>query len=201
MAKEPISSVSDVNNLATMSRAKNFLGREFLTWVWWTAETTPEITFPSQVINSKKVVATIWVDDRLVLDASSGQSHMQMLKGGDPSRSPEAGFSLKSGKEVKELRLGVRIDPLGEYRCTLDRTDLAPKGLVMPTTEEMKSLDPENFAEARLRQVELFKEFLDELFRRFLDCRIATSWENDTLTQMRDWVGRRAGSKQDKVVH
>ncbi len=190
-----------VDNLATMSRAKNFLGREFLAWVWWTAETTPEITFNSRTINKKNIKTTIWVDDRIILDAASGQSHTQILKGGDPSRSPEASFGLRAGKEVKELRLGVRIEPLGEYRCTLERTDLAPKGLIMPTSEDMKGLDPESFAEARLRQVELFQEFLDELFRRFLDCRIATTWENDTLNQMRDWVGRRAGSKQDKVVH
>lgn len=201
MVRESKTVAVDVDNLAALSRAKAFLGQEFLTWLWWRAENAADFKFNSQAMNRKNIKVETWIDDRLMLESSVGQSHTQMLKGGDPSRSPEASYGLRSGKQVKELRLGVRLDPLGEFRCTLDSASLAPKGLIMPTTEEMKSLDAESYGEMRVRQVEVFKEILDELFRAFLETRIAPSWENDTLIQMRDWVSRRANLSKDKVIH
>ena len=48
----------------TLGRSKSFLGREFLTWLWYLAETMQERL--RLEVSGRTLEIDLWVDDRLV---------------------------------------------------------------------------------------------------------------------------------------
>src|SRR5262249_10437759 len=109
-------SPEQVEHLTNLSKAKGFLGREFLTWLWYMAETYEDHLTTSGP-SGEEIAFDIWVDDRLVLEATGGSasSHENVMKGGDPSQSYEAAAALGTGKTVKELKLGINAKGYGEF--------------------------------------------------------------------------------------
>src|SRR5262245_9766039 len=115
MAKSTAADIAHLEVLATIPKTKAFLGREFLTWLWWHVETTETEHTVADPSSGKRLAFDAWIDDRLVLEAGHGLSHEDVLKGGDPSRSDEASAGIASGKTVKELKLGLHIHGVGDY--------------------------------------------------------------------------------------
>ena len=101
---------SQVEYLTTLVAAKRFLGRDFLTWLWYQAETRKSpVSIDSQTLEEKLKV-DFWVDDRAILEATEGSDvHEHVLKGYKQSQSAEATAALMSGKTVKELKLGLNV--------------------------------------------------------------------------------------------
>ncbi|MES2745810.1 MAG: hypothetical protein V4655_10315, partial [Bdellovibrionota bacterium] len=114
-----------------LMQAKSFLAGDFLLWLWYFAE-SPANPFDLDLPEGKTPVK-LWVEDRLVLESHEHKGQVHTFKGGEPSRSLEAEFSLKSGKVVKELRLGLHIDPYGDFISVLSAKDLSPKSIYLPT--------------------------------------------------------------------
>jgi len=180
-------------DLQTLTRSKRFLGSEFLIWLWFRIEENDEMTvFPRG--SSAPVRLNLWVDDRVVTSASSGQ--INLLRGGDPANSAEAAVALLSGKSVRELKLGFNIHGVGEYRATLDATNLRPKGLVLPSFEQ----DEENeimpaLIPLRVRQVDFFLRILDGIFSVFIDDRVSPDWEKTINNGINEWITKRSNWK------
>ena len=66
--------IAHVEQLTTLSKAKGFLGREFLTWLWYVAETSKETLTFEVPGREDGLELDIWVDDRIVLEATGNQS-------------------------------------------------------------------------------------------------------------------------------
>lgn len=180
-------------DLHALTRSKRFLGSEFLTWLWYKIEENDELTlFPRG--SSAAVRMNLWIDDRIVTSASSGQ--LNLLRGGDPVNSAEAAVALLSGKTVRELKVGFNIHGVGEYRATLNASDLRPKGLVLPSFEQE---DDEESAPAmiplRVRQVEFFLRILDGIFALFIDDRTSPDWDNAMTRAINEWITSRSNWK------
>jgi hypothetical protein len=130
-----------IERLQELSQSKQFLNKEFLTWLWYFAEQNqgPIEFTPKDLLDApqtkKKSSFYLWIDDKIILESihRGGQKTLQhSIKGGDPSKSPEAGLALLGGKIVKELKLGMRILPWGDFTATLNGTDLNPRSLTLP---------------------------------------------------------------------
>jgi hypothetical protein len=187
--------VEHVEHLTTLTKAKGFLGREFLTWLWYVAETSSDI-MSVQDEEGKKIDFDLWVDDRLVLESSSAQTHSNVMKGGDPSQSHEAAAGLVTGKTVRELKLGVNIRHTGEFTAVLACDDLSPRSLKLPNPSKPDNLaDPDDLPIlTRIKYTETFLTVLDGLFARFLTLRVEDHWETASLKAMRDWVKQRSST-------
>lgn len=197
-------SPAQLEQLASIPKAKAFLGREFLTWLWFFADTsTGEKEFVDKSTGKKRRF-DLWIDDRLVLESGRGLSHEHVLKGGDPSHSQEAGLALATGKTVRELKLGVRIKGLGDFTAILGESDLNPRSLKLPTAEQSEG---DEAAEAslpimqRLRQTESFLAVLDCLFALFIEQRLSDSWESEHLPTIRAWVKKRQAATDAATLH
>ncbi len=186
-------------NLSSMARAKPFLGREFLTWLWHKIESgTENISVRTERGDSWSL--GMWIDDRIVLESALGTGHINTMKGGDPSRSPEAAVSLLSGKSVRELKIGLQIETLGEFSCVLSCEDLAPRGLHLPKPEmEDEGLDQK--LERRLTLTCTFLEVLNGLFAMFLDERMSDNWDRVHVTVIKDWIQSRADKNSRAKLH
>jgi hypothetical protein len=195
---------AQLEQLTSIPKAKAFLGREFLTWLWFLADTTDKELEYQDKATGKKKRFDLWIDDRLVLESGQGLSHENVLKGGDPSNSQEAGMALATGKTVRELRLGVHIKGVGDFTAVLNEGDLNPRSLKLPTVETGEaegSAEPTLPIATRLKQTEAFLTILDRLFAMFMEQRVGDDWESEHLPRIRAWVKKRQHVADAATLH
>ena len=182
-----------VEQLVTLARAKGFLAREFLTWVWYQCERNAESLRAQNPFGKGHLAATMWIDDKLILESTSGEVHETIMKGGKPSVCYEASMGLASGKSVKELKFGLTVEGIGDFTAVLNGDDLCPRGLKLPDLMDQGDNDLKTKKlgaplVTRLQLVRVFTCYLDGLFAKFVDERMAEDWQANGLTQMRTWV-------------
>jgi len=185
-AKEQVEAIKPWVDLM---QAKSFLSGDFLLWLWYFAESAQN---PLDIELSRlgKTLVKLWVEDRLVLESHDNKGQVHTFKGGEPSRSLEAEFSLKSGKVVKELRLGLHIDPYGDFISVLSAKDLSPKSIYLPNHTQEGA--PASLGLAyRIQMTDIFLEALDGLFLKFLAVRAETEWQDRELPAIREWIQAR----------
>jgi hypothetical protein len=192
--------------LTSISKAKTFLGREFLTWLWFTAETRKdpkELTHPR---TGMPLSFDLWIDDRMVLEAVArvaALSHQSVMKGGDPSHSREAAAALAAGKIVRELKVGFNVKGIGEFSAVLGSEDLSPRALKLPTSKgdggqgESGALP----LSVRIQHMEIFLSALDLLFAQFLKARTSDQWEEESLQDIREWIKIRQQDEESGTLH
>jgi hypothetical protein len=178
----------NLDEIHNQTAHKTFLGREFMTWLWYFAEQN-EGRFELELSDGPKKNAQLWLDDRIVLAAKTGRSHEHIIKGGVPSTSDEAGVSLRSGKAVKELKISLDIDGLGQYCATLCGDEATPKGLILPEPEEQSD---QTVLEQRIAAVSIFNQAMDALFAKFMDERTGNLWDTTHINAIRNWIQSRA---------
>jgi len=195
--------------LTTLPLAKPFLGREYLTWLWYTAETNGEGLSIEDPAGSKPWTVDLWVDDRILLQSWDMPGHENLLRGGDPSHSQEASASLATGKVVREMRVGMHVRGVGDFTCTLNADSLSPRSLRLPTDQgegddagSIEEFGPEAWVSSRLLYLEIFLGVTDSLFARFMSERNNKDWEQDGLTRLRQWISeRQTGESSKKLLH
>lgn len=190
-----------VDHLTTISKAKGFLGREFLTWLWYTAETSRESL--ELEADGKMQQFDLWVDDRVVLEASGSVTQQSVMKGGDPSQTREAAAALSTGKTVRELKIGVNIKGQGEFTAILNAEDLSPRSLKLPSPngDGSATTGDELPITTRLRQMDLFLALLDALFLRFVETRTSAEWEKSGVDDIRKWIKKRQKDGDSGTLH
>ena len=181
---------SKLEAFADIAKAKAFLGREFLTWLWYTAEAQTEAL--SLNVDGASVDVRLWIDDHLVLEGTDAGTHA--LRGGRPGQSPEAAVALRTGKSVSDVRVGIDIGGWGAFTATLDHRDLMPRTLKLPVDDPDQMQDAasdEEPLERRLHLTGIFLATLDALFREYLDLRLRESWPEDGFKPIRAWIQER----------
>lgn len=185
--------IDEINAAAT---TKNFLGREFLTWLWFFAESDGG-QFQVQGDSRKKLDAQIWIDDRIALTAKVGQSHEHVIKGGTPGQCQEAALALSHGKSVREMRIALEITDIGMFSLTLNGDDLSPRSVRLPEPREEIDESP---LEQRVRLTTTLSSAMDQLLVKFMDERASKVWDTEKLESIRTWIKTRAHVRDD-VIH
>ena len=158
---------------------KDFLGNEFLLWLWHEADSRTGI-IPTESAGE----VTVYIDRSLDLDCAYGQTGRDGLRGEGPSRSPEAKDALRTGKVPRKA--GLIVDAAGhQYALTLNAEALAVSSLKLPDVEEAES--PRVVFEERVAMLRDFGRALDALFDTFLKTRASSGWEGYT-TGVRRWI-------------
>lgn len=183
------------DEIHNQSLHKSFLHREFLTWLWYFAETS-EGRFEFASKTGAKTAAQLWMDDRIVLTAKTGRAHEHIIKGGVPSTSEEAAVALESGKSVKEMRIAMDIEGFGLFQATLGGEDITPKGLLLP--EPNQNVE-DSVLDQRIDAVDLFSTAMDTLFAKFMDERTDKLWETTRMNSIRNWIKTRR--HEPKTIH
>jgi hypothetical protein len=186
-----------VDYLSRISEAKGFLGREFLTWLWFIAETGDSKVVLKDAQDNEDLELDIWVDDRLVLEnSSSTEMQESVMKGGDPSQTDEAAAALRSGKTVKEMRIGVNVTGVGEYSAILNSVDLSPRSLKLPEPDSSENItdSDETRTMQRMQFTDTFLTVLDGLFSMYMKDRIDDDWKKKGHSKISSWIKTRQAS-------
>ena len=194
---------------------RSFLGRDFLTWLWFRCEVEGgEFELPSS--DSKKSEPTaVMVEDALALVSVEEDGSVMTLRKGSPTARPEAASALAAGMTLKKARLLVARGPR-EWQLTLDGDTLDIGSLKTPdpaepeaSGEEEEPTSPEEVEAGETKKKKAKKsddEALDELaeklasadeargvveglYKSFLDVRLTKDWDKVELPRMLSWVG------------
>lgn len=157
-----------IEKLKFLQTNRSFLGREYLTWLWFALETRNHIVDVPGYQPFK-----LYVDDKLVLSSASGCVREHSLKGGTPATADEAKSALRAGKLVTECKFILKQ---GEKQWTwsMKADDLALRGLRLPnvTTEEAES-----YMRSRINNTETLNDVLTHLYQTFLATRLSRGFK------------------------
>ncbi|HSU67127.1 MAG TPA: hypothetical protein VLJ39_09660 [Tepidisphaeraceae bacterium] len=158
---------------------KDFLGNEFLLWLWHEAD------HRSGVINTESAgEVTIYIDRSLDLDCAYGQTGRDSLRGDGPSRMPEARDALRSGKLPRKA--GFVVDAFKQqFSLTLNAESLAIGTAKLPDIEDAES--PRVVFEERIALVRDLCKAVDAMFETFLKTRASSAWEGQ-VGSLRKWI-------------
>ncbi len=164
-----------------VSRIANtrFLGREFLTWLWYRSE-LQEGLFR---LGEDRTIE-VWFDARLTLEALGDIKEQNVIKSESPTETEEARASLQTGKQVKEARLRVVYDQK-QWTATIKADDLSLHGLKLPA---VLSREEDDQVYERFELLEEIEDLMDDLFGVFRTIRLDDDAWRPEVAAIRDWV-------------
>lgn len=188
MGPEGESQVAEYPWVAKGPEPKEFLGNEFLMWLWRDSETNG-----GTIELSDKTDVTVMIDRSLDLDCAFGQTGRDGLRGDGPTRMPEARDGLKSGKVPRKA--GMIVDAGGEqFALTFSAEGFAFGSVKLP---EIEADNPRELIEGRLDHLGTICHAFDEMYGKFLSLRASSKWEG-WVGETRRWIAASA-AKTPKV--
>lgn len=173
-------------------QAKDFIGNEFLMWLWHEAGNK------GGEVKLGDHAATVMFSKSLDLDCAYGQSGKTVLKFETPTEMPEAMDALRSGKVPRKTGLTVALH--GQlYTMNLGGEGLSLGGLKLPDVEKADS--PRVLFEERITLLRDFMKGFDQMYDAFLKQRTGEGWKTN-VEQMRRWIGGKGRAPSvTAVVH
>ncbi len=163
---------------------KAFLGREFLTWLWFQTESgTGTFDHPDGRIG-------VVLDDYLGFVSDEEEAQEASLKKGNPARSPEAWMALMSGKKLAKARVQLAQGERS-WSALITGDGLKISSTKMP---ELGVEPGDDMVAARLTDLEDFFGLVDHLFVAFLRVRLGDGWDG-FVSECMQW----ASSSLDKL--
>jgi hypothetical protein len=160
---------------------KAFIGKEFLTWLWFRSERDKEI----KVGRGNPI--DIEILGPILLDAQYGDARASMLKGDSPATAPEAGTALLEGKKLKKAKMKwVREDV--EWIFSMDGETFNISGLGIPNPGKLPF---EDLMTMRVDMVLEFEQALQDLLETFMELRLDEKPWAQELKEIQKWVAEK----------
>jgi hypothetical protein len=168
-----------LEELKYLQSHKGFVGREFLTWVWFKSETSHhQFFFPKQGGRFQ-----LFIDDKLTLTSTSGSVHEHTLKGGTPAYATEAKAALLTGKLVQEAKFVLQTQDR-QWMFSLNAEDLSFKNVRLPAILQPESA---SYMGERIGAMRTLVEVIEILFCEYMDLRTSAQFEAEKKA-MEDWL-------------
>lgn len=165
--------------LVPEGETKEFLGQEFLTWLWYQGEVNEWTIYFAEADR-----VTYAMDELLTLEPEDPTSCRHKLSGPVPVNSPEAQIGLKEGKKATMARIILGYQEREwTVTCHGENFQFSSLKLMKPTT-----------ADAEQRFVELAEDLeeamslFDRIYELFLKIRLTSAWEEKELPAIRRWI-------------
>jgi hypothetical protein len=158
---------------------RDFLGNEFLLWLWFYLETEGDTL---KLMDDSE--ATVMLARTLSLECPRGQTGRESIQSEGPTRLPEAHRAIQAGKLPRKVGLTVvRHD--AQYELTLQAETLAVNSARLPVPE---GDDDHARHVERVNQIRHLNETLDLLYNAFGERRFNPDWPKE-LSRIRKWLG------------
>jgi hypothetical protein len=172
--------------------AKDFVGNEFLIWLWRRLEQDRGV-IPVTVAGVKTDVS-LAIDRTLDMECAWGVTGKLSLRGDGPTRLPEAREALGEGKWPRKIGL-IAADGEHQWETALQADRWVVSSASLPQIDDAAS--PRELVEQRLLLVQRLADTLDALLESFVTLRTSSNWES-VRQEIRGWIRRRRrGGKLD----
>lgn len=177
---------SVLEELRFLESNRTFLGREFLTWLWFVSESQ---NHRIQVPGFGEFM--FFVDDKIVLSSPGGSVHENTLKGGTPAYGTEAQTALASGKLVQEAKF-IMQQGESEWTWSMRADDLAFRGLRLPVVTEG---DAAAHMLRRFEWMQLLTDVVDALYNEYMGIRLSSSFKTEA-GNLATWIKSKNSHQQ-----
>jgi hypothetical protein len=158
----------------------DYLGNEFLVWMWHALQNDGE-----SVRLSDGSDVTVMLAKTLTLDCPRGETGRDQLTDDAPTRLPEALRALQAGKLPRKAGM-ILVRQGAQFELTLQAETLAVSSAMLPKPEEER-LSPHERRIGRLDSLRHLTRTLDLLFEAYLSRRTGSGW-NEELGRIRRWL-------------
>jgi hypothetical protein len=160
--------------------SRDFLGNEFLLWLWYYLENESDTV---RLSDDSEVAAML--TRTLTLECPRGQTGKESISSDGPTKLPEALRAIQAGKLPRKAGLTlVRHDQ--QYDLTLQAEALALGSARLPPPE---GDEERGRLEERVTQLRHLLETMDLLYNAFLQRRLGDPWEIE-CAKMKKWLRR-----------
>jgi hypothetical protein len=160
--------------------SRDFLGNEYLLWLWFKLETEGD-----DIALSDDTEVTVMLANSLVLECPRAQTGKESITHEGPSRLPEARRAIQGGKLPRKAGLIVVRHDM-QYELTLHAETLAVGSARLPAPE---ASEERARLEERVTQIRHLVETLDLLYDAFGQKRASDDWSKE-LARMQKWLQR-----------
>jgi len=171
------------------SIGQEFLGEEFLLWLWFRWETAGgEFNLPAgrhQWLGPVPRYVGVAIDDVLQFAPSGDDDTVQTLRRGMPTRSAEARTALRQGHRVSHARLLI-AEGERQWSVTLRGADMRCTGVKLPVDADGIETDRERTDDRATNWRDLH-EIVAGLFGVFVRVRVSESWAKEAAA-IADWM-------------
>ncbi len=164
---------------------KDFLGNEFLFWLWWITETR-EGALDATDEHGNKHEVFLAIDKALDMDCAWDAGGKQTLRGAGPTRLIEAGDALATGKWPRKVGL-ILSDGEHQWELGLQGDQWAVSAALLPNPEDAAGNSPREQLEQRLLMARTLAGTLEGMYRTFLTIRTSSQWPTQR-SAIRQWI-------------
>jgi hypothetical protein len=159
---------------------RDFLGNEFLLWLWYYLENESDTLLLSDDSEAAALLART-----LTLECPRGQTGKESISSDGPTRLPEAMRAIQAGKLPRKVGLTMARHEQ-QYELTLQAESFSIGAARLPPPE---ADDDRARLEERVTQVRHLLETLDLMYNAFLQRRLGDPWTAE-LAKMKKWLHR-----------
>jgi hypothetical protein len=171
----------------------DWLGPEFLTWLWWRSSTDPKFR------HADGTEVYVHLDEYLELRGERAAARKTTLRTGMPGASAEAKVALRNGKVVTAARL-ILARGEEETTFTLRAEDMDVSAAKLPAPDGGGGKDKEGAEERLANSLTAARRLyadIDLCFQTFLEVRTSAGWDAEA-TRLRSWVA--APSEEERSL-
>ncbi len=160
-----------------------FLGEEFLTWLWFIIEKNQNL-----IKNFDPEIVALEVGNRVVFENRRKEAAERITIKGDGASLEEGILALKKGALVTELNIVYKSAEL-MWQFTLKGESLNISTMSIPNTGSPESEeDIEGVVLERIFLYDKALQLLDKLYAHFVSLRVSDSWHSQESPLIRKWI-------------
>ncbi len=171
-------------SLAERVKQTEFLGREFLTWLWFRSE-SQEGVFDLGDLGTVE----LWFEGKMTLETDGEERGDKVTCTGGGTRLREARFALTKNKKVTQASVRM-LKGDDEWSFSLDAAWLNLSGLKTPRVMQDAREDPDGLFYERMFLIEQPIAVANALFAEFVRLRVSTEWEQEEMPALIDWISQ-----------
>lgn len=159
-----------------------FMGREFLLWLWFRAETDQGVFDLGD-----KGKAEVWFDGKITLQSESDRGVDTITCAGEAAYMREARVALSEDKEITRAAIKLTLGE-DEFSFVLDSTWMNFRSFKAPRVMMDKNADPDGLFYEKTFLIEKAVAAMDAIFAIFMNCRTAPDWAHTQRPALIKWI-------------
>ena len=160
-----------------------FLGEEFLTWLWYVIEKDQQL-----IKKFDNDFVALEIGNRIVFENRRKESGERITIKGDGASLEEGILTLQKGALVTELNVVYKSAEL-TWQFTLKGESLNVSSLNIPNTGLPESdEDLEGFVLEKIFLYDKVLNFLENIFSHFVKLRLSNRWQNNMVPKIKKWI-------------
>lgn len=163
-------------------RKTEFLGREFLLWLWFRSETERGI-FDLR----DEGQAEVWFDGKIILQSESDRGVDTITCAGEAAYMREARLALSMEKDITRAALKLMV---GEdaFSFVLDALWMNFNSFKAPRVALDKDADPDGLFYEKIFLIEKAVSAMDDIFAVFINLRTTSQWSDTERPALIKWI-------------